>query len=68
MKTVYVTWVDDGVIEEDIDVHEFNTDEEYELFSEMHWRGTSTTTADHFEQLSTDDQKMIQAIWEEIDN
>jgi len=67
MKTVYITWVRNGV-EKETDTHEFDTVEDYEWFAEMHWRGTSTTAPDYFEQMSKHDRKEIQAIWEEIDD
>lgn len=67
MKTVYVTWVRNGV-EEETDVHEFDTIEDYEWFGEMHWRSTSTTSPEIFEKMHTDERQMVQALWEEIND
>jgi hypothetical protein len=67
MITVYVTWVNDGV-EAETEVHEFDTVEDYEWFGEMHWRGTSTTWPEIFEQMSLEEKQNVQALWEEIED
>jgi hypothetical protein len=65
--TVYVTWIVNG-IEDDTEVHEFDDSDEYEWFSEMHWRGTSTTSPELFEQMNLEEKLLVDALWEEIED
>jgi hypothetical protein len=67
MITVYLTWIENGV-KEDIEVHEFSTREDYDWFAGMHWRGTSTTSPELFEQMTREEKIEVQSLWEEIED
>ena len=64
--TVYITWVNQG-IEDDTETHDFEDQDEYEEFYEMHWRGTNTVDPWMFERMTHEERLAVQALWEEIE-